>query len=203
MEIIDLSYPINQNTPVFPGGPPVEVKRNTTIEKDGYEDHLLQIETHIGTHIDAPSHMVSGGKNLDEISIEQFVGQGVYVDVRNEFDLAVIKKVKIEEDSIVLFHTGMSGTWGKPEYFTNNPQMNKELAHYLVKRKVKMVGADACSVDREPYPIHKILLGNNILLIENLTNVEVLKGKNFNVYALPLKLQVDGSPARVIAEILS
>lgn len=202
MKIIDLSHPINEQTPVFPGGAAVELKRNTTIQKDGYEDHLLQIETHIGTHIDAPSHMIAGGKNLDQIPIEQFVGRGAYVDVKNEFNLSSVKEVNIEPDSIVLFHTGMSDTWGKPEYFTNNPQMSEELANYLVSKKVKMVGVDACSVDRDLYPIHKILLGNNILLIENLTNLSLLEGKKFNAYALPLKLQVDGAPARVIAEIV-
>lgn len=202
MKIIDLSQPINEETPVFPGGPPVELKRNTTIQKDGYEDHLLKIETHIGTHIDAPSHMIANGKSLGEVSIEQFAGGGVYIDVKNEFDLNTVEGINIKQDSIVLFHTGMSNTWGKSEYFTTNPQMSEELAHYLVEQRVKMVGVDACSVDREPFPIHKILLGNNILLIENLTNLELLKGKKFNVYALPLKLQVDGSPTRVIAEIL-
>lgn len=201
MQLIDLSVPINEKTPVWPGAEAVKISLFTSLEKDGYEDHLLQIETHIGTHIDAPSHMIAGGKNLDQIPIEQFVGNGVYVDVRNEFTLDAVKEVEFEQNSIVLFHTGMSDTWGKPEYFTQNPQMSEELANYLVEKQMKMVGVDACSIDRDPYPIHRILLKHNILLIENLTNIGVLKGKNFRIYALPLKLQVDGAPARVVAEI--
>ena len=59
-----------------------------------------------------------------------------------------------------------------------------------------------CSVDHEAILIHKILLGNNILIIENLTNLSVLAGETFKVYAFPLKFQLDGSPTRVVAELL-
>jgi hypothetical protein len=78
----------------------------------------------------------------------------------------------------------------------------QEVAKYLVDAKVKMVGVDTCSVDNQDgFPIHKILLAGKVLIIENLTNLNQLTGKDFKVYALPLNLQIDGSPARVIAEI--
>jgi kynurenine formamidase len=65
-----------------------------------------------------------------------------------------------------------------------------------------MVGFDTCSADILPdFPVHKILLGNDMLIIENLTNIEQLSGHSFTVYALPIKLVVDGAPARVIAVI--
>jgi kynurenine formamidase len=63
-----------------------------------------------------------------------------------------------------------------------------------------MVGLDTGSVDTgDVFPIHKILLGGDVLIIENMTNLAPLAGKAFTVYALPLKLEVDGSPARAIA----
>ena len=65
-----------------------------------------------------------------------------------------------------------------------------------------MVGVDAGSVDTmDDFPIHKILLAAQVLIIENLTNLNQLAGKDFRVYALPVKLDVDGAPARVIAEV--
>ena len=80
--------------------------------------------------------------------------------------------------------------------------MSQEVAEYLVESKVKMVGVDTCSIDNaDGFPIHRILLGADILIIENLTNLDRLAGKNFRVFALPLNLQVDGSPARVVAEL--
>jgi kynurenine formamidase len=64
-----------------------------------------------------------------------------------------------------------------------------------------MIGVDMCSPDHPDFPIHKLLLSHDVLIIENLTNVSVLEGKEFKITALPLKLDIDGSPARVIAEI--
>jgi arylformamidase len=57
------------------------------------------------------------------------------------------------------------------------------------------------SPDHEPFNVHKILLSAGVLIIENLTNLDELSGKEFTVYALPVKLQIDGAPARVIAQI--
>jgi kynurenine formamidase len=58
------------------------------------------------------------------------------------------------------------------------------------------------SVDHdEPYPIHKALLDNDVLLIENLVNLNAVVGKRFRLYALPVRLELDAAPARVLAEI--
>lgn len=203
MNYIDLSVPINEQTPVYPGDPPLKITPAGFLEKDGYQDHLLYIGTHVGTHIDAPAHMVKGGKALDEFPIDKFVGKGVYIKVDGKFDLEVIKQAPIEEGDIVLFHTSMSDKYYQPEYFKNYPSLSEEVANYLVGKKVKMVGMDICSPDSSSSTkIHRIFLQNDILIVENLTNLSELAGKQFRVYALPLKLEVDGAPARVIAEML-
>lgn len=86
-------------------------------------------------------------------------------------------------------------------YYTDYPAVPEDIAQQLVDMKVKMVGVDMGSIDHDPFPVHKLLLGSDILIIENLVNVGQLVGKKFKVYALPLNLQVEASPARVIAEI--
>lgn len=202
MKFVDLSHPLNEKTPVFPGDPKVKIQPQGILERDGYEDHLICIGTHIGTHIDAPSHMILGEKNLDQFPLEKFTGKGFYIKVDDDkFDSEQIKNVKISEGDIVIFHTGMSENYQELAYFEDYPQLPEDIANYLVEKKVKMVGVDMCSLDHKPYPIHKIFLSNNILLIENLINLSQLEGKEFKIYAFPLNLQVDGSPTRVIAEI--
>ncbi|MBI3282933.1 cyclase family protein [Candidatus Curtissbacteria bacterium] len=202
MKLIDLSVPINEQTPIYPGDPKTKIVPNGVLEKDGYEDHFVSVGTHVGTHVDAPCHMIKGGKSLDQIPVEAFEGRGVLIDVRSGFRLEKVEGSGIQKGDIVLFYTGMSNKYHQSAYYDNYPAITEEIAKYLVSKKVKMVGVDMCSVDHEPFKVHKIFLKEQILIIENLTNLELVIGKNFKVYAFPIKLQIDGAPARVIAEIL-
>lgn len=201
MKFIDLSVPLSAATPVYPGDPIPLVTPLNTLQKDGYQIHSITLATHVGTHIDAPSHMIDDGKTLNHFPLEAFQGEGVYVKVSGKFDLESIKQAPIKENSIVLFHTGMDMQYGKPAYFEKFPALSEEIAKYLISKKVKMVGVDMCSVDTPEFAVHKLLLKNNILILENLTNLSELQRKKFEVFAFPLKVHLDGSPVRVVAKV--
>jgi len=199
---IDLSVIINDKTPVYPGDQETKVEPSGILQDDGYEGHYVSIGTHVGTHIDAPSHVIAGGKTLDQLPIDQFIGRGRYIRVENKtFDINNVKHANIQPGDIVLFNTGLSKNYHEASYFEDYPSLPEDIANYLVGAKVKMVGFDMCSPDHEPLLIHKTFLGADILIIENLINLELLAGKEFTVYALPMNLQLDGSPARVIARL--
>src|SRR6266568_4569395 len=118
MQLIDLSVPINELMPVYPGDPKTKIKPAGSFHKDGYVDHSLSIGTHAGTHIDAPMHMLEHGKGLDQFPLEQFTGRGVLINVTDKpFTLATVQAVAIAEGDIVFFHTGKSDVFAKPEYF--------------------------------------------------------------------------------------
>ncbi len=201
--LLDLTVTFDAKTPVVPGDPATEIRPAGTLEKDGFHDHYVCAATHVGTHIDAPSHMIAGGKNLDQMPIEQFTGNGICVEIKGEFTLDVVKNAGIDENDIVLFHTGMADRYHVPIYFENYPAITPEVANYLVEKKIKMIGTDTCSPDgQDPkFPIHKILLGNDILIIENLTNLASLAGKRFEIYAFPAKYALDAAPVRVVARV--
>jgi arylformamidase len=205
MKIIDLSVLLSADTPVYPGDPATKLEKITTVEQDGVMDHYLSTDTHTGTHIDAPAHMIAGAKTLGQLPIDHFVGPGKYIEViDNQFDLEAVKAADIQAGDIVLFHTGMSDYYGEDRYWTDRPAMSEEIAQYLVNCQAKMVGLDTGSADAKGsgnHPIHKILLGGEVLIIENMTNLASLADKRFTVYALPLKLDVDGAPTRAIAAI--
>lgn len=198
MKFIDLSVPVNEQTPAYPGDPKIKIEPAGIFAKDGYNDHFVSLGTHVGTHIDAPLHMVDGGKTLDQIPLEQFIGRGRLIE---GLDLETVKNTDIEEGDVILFQTGMIENYHDKTYFKDYLEIPKEVADYLVEKKIKMVGMDMASPDHPPFNIHRILLGAGILIIENLTNMSELAGKEFTVYALPIKLQLDGAPARVIAKI--
>ena len=102
---------------------------------------------------------------------------------------------------IVIFFTGFGNLFKTINYFYDYPVLTDECAEYLVSQNVEMVGLDSPSVDKSPYNIHKILLSNDILIIENLINLAQLIDKDFEIIALPLKIDAHGAPARVIAKI--
>ncbi len=202
MKFVDLSILVNEDTPLYSGDKAPKITPEGSYEKTGFLDHYVSFNNHIGTHIDAPVHMFPDGKNLDQIPVEQFTGRGVYIKVEDKtFELEALKQSDIREGDIVLLHTGMSDRLFEPDYYKSYPQVPEEVAQYLVDKKVKMMGVDMGGVDHD-FSIHKLLLKNEVLIIENLTNLGELKGKEFKVYAFPIKFQLDASPVRVVAEII-
>ena len=200
MRITDLTVNLSDSTPVFPGDPKLEIKEVGSIEKDNYLEHQLCLPTHIGTHIDAPAHMIRGGKLLSDYPISKFIGDGVLIDARDGYGVIDLKQ-SVSPGSIILFNTGWDKKSSSPEYFTDFEQMPEPVADWLIHQKPKMIGLDVSGPDFDPLPIHKKLLAEDILIIENLTNLNQLQGLDFEVIALPIKLELDGAPARVIARV--
>lgn len=203
MPYIDLTHNLRAGMPVFPGDPDMTVDVAATFAEQGNLGHRISYGTHTGTHIDAPAHMLQGAKTLDAFSLDDLIGPGKYIAVTgNEISLTQIKQAGVEPGDTVIFDTGMAQHFGTASYYQNYPVLTADAAEYLVQQNVRMIGTDTCSFDRDKdFPIHKTLLGSDILLLENLTNINSLVGKSFKVYALPLRLDLDGAPARVIAEV--
>lgn len=203
MKYIDLSHEFVDAMPVFPGDPETTLKQITSIPKEGYTDHQLTTAMHVGTHMDAPLHMVEGGKYMSEISVDRFAGPGCVLDVRGkkEIDKSVLSGVSIPEGAIVLLHTGLSSLYGTEQYTKEYPKIAESFAQALVTAKVKILGMDMLNPDtEESFPIHKILLSHEILIIENLTNLDALENqKDFEVFAFPIKLHADAASVRVVA----
>lgn len=195
MTYLDLSHQISVDTPVYPGDPKIKIEEAGVLSKDGFQDSLLSFGTHVGTHIDAPAHMIEGGKTLDAYPIERFTGTAICVE---GFELPG----DLDGIDAIFFYTGASDRYNEKSYWQEYEVMPKNTFKYLLKTKISIVGVDAGSVDnKDGFPIHKELLSNDILIIENLANLKPLVGKTFEFTALPLNLALDGSPCRVIAKI--
>jgi arylformamidase len=199
MKLIDLTMPLGPETPVYPGDPGVKLQTIADIGSDGYHDTMLTMDTHNGTHIDAPAHMVDGGKTLDHFGADALAGRGVLVDATGKLTGAAFAAV--EPGDIVLLRTGASDDFLADDYYERTPTFADGALNELIRRRPKLVGVDAGSVDHEPFEVHKALLGAEILIGENLVGLGALEGQAFEVYALPLRLDVDGSPARIIARV--
>ena len=225
MEAIDLTHTIHDEIQVFPGDPVPSISPGLTHEKDYCHVDLLKLGSHTGTHIDAPYHFLKDGQRIDEIPVERFVGEGVLIDVSAKSDRELIEPDEVEryEDEItqgdfVIFRTGRDRYFGTSKYYLH-PYLSAEGARILVKMGVSLVGIDALSIDptyygstdsdpsakdlpdeeKYGYPVHDILLSNNILIVENLCNLDKVKQVKGVYSFLPLKLKdSDGSPIRAV-----
>lgn len=203
-QYIDLSYKIEEGIPVYPGDDPLKLARNRFLDQDSYNDSKLEMSMHIGTHMDVASHLSKREVWVSDYSPDKFIGNGCLLDVRGEklITMKEIYRKNIQADDIVILHTGWDKEFDKESYFEHHPVIDKELAKFLIERKVKMVGMDLPSPDYYPFEIHKMLLNNDILIIENMTNLEgLLLGKKFEVIAFPVKIKAEGAPVRVVARV--
>lgn len=202
---IDLTHTFDDHMPAYPGDPESRLYPTAALTSDGYNDFKIETGMHIGTHIDAPLHMTAAGRAICEIDIHSFIAAGRLIDARNHnpFPPQLIALDQIQPGDIVLVFTGFGGRFGRPDYYQQYPEFSLEFARLLVAAKIAAVGMDTPGPDAPPFLAHKMLLSENILIIENLTNLDKLIGvKHFRILAIPLKLRADAAPARVIAEVL-
>jgi len=199
--VIDLTHTITPNTPVHPYDEQMVLKQIRILQENKYCDYQLTTGMHVGTHIDGPAHQIAGGLSLAQFPPNNFIKPGVLLDARNKnLDVALLENTQINPGDIVLILTLHDKKFGSEEYFADYPAITPSLAQKLIAQKITMVGVDAPSPDYYPFPIHKMFLKENILIIENLTGLEQLIDINhFFVAALPLKIEADSAPARVVA----
>jgi kynurenine formamidase len=157
---------------------------------------------HTGTHMDAPRHMLPGGDFMCDVPVEKFAGRGRLIDARGLKLVTedLLTAAGLKRGDIVLVLTGWSKRFRDPDYFESFPEIAPAFAERLVNAGVSIIGLDTPSPDRAPYPVHKILLANGVLIIENLTALDALVGiRDFEVMALPSKFRSDAAPVRVVA----
>jgi len=204
MKYFDLTHLFDPNMPLYPGEPRPEINQVGFIDKDGYNDFEIKTGLHVGTHMDAPSHMLKGGKNLSDFPPEYFFGPGHLIKVKGDkIGAELLENKNILKGDIIILMTRLYKKFNSTEYYENFPEITPAFAEKAVKLGVKIIGLDTPSPDREPFTVHKILLKNDILIIENLTNLEPLAGqKKFEIIALPAKFPTEAAPVRVIARII-
>lgn len=219
-KIIDLSHTFEEDMPVWFTHPRFYQNEVDSLEKGdiSYLNQIIMGE-HCGTHVDAQSHFVKDGYAIDEMPLDQLVGQGRVIDISHLPDNGTATPSMIQaweqesgminKNDIVCFYTGHEAYWGiKPNYekfMSNWRGLSKEGALYLKDKGVKAVGTDAMALDAfindGTHPAHQVLLGVGIPIIENLANLTKL-GPTFIFMAFSLKIKYgSASPLRAVAYI--
>ena len=211
MKLFDLSHVLNSESPVFPGMNKPQFIPAATFDKNGYRETHLSFDSHTGTHMDAPAHMLENGKTLDQLPLDVFTGKALIIPVPEnteliEKDFLIQFEEKLSDVDFVLLKTGWSKYWGTPRYFENFPTLASEAVKWLLKFSLKGIGFDVISadpIDSTSFSNHFSLLSNELIIIENLNFPKELTENEGQFFCFPLAYEnADGSPARTVLGVL-
>ena len=169
----------------------------------------IEMVANTGTYLDSPFHRYAGGRDLSELplsSLANLEGQVIRapIDLGRVIDRSVFTGKDLQGKA-VLIHTGWDTHWNSDHYFIDHPFLTRDTAKYLVDSGVALVGIDSLNIDDTAdgtRPVHTILLGADIPIVEHLCHLEQLPDQGFNFFAVPVKVKDFGSfPVRAFGVI--
>lgn len=212
--LVDLSEPLQPDTPVYPGDPVFVSTVHSTVAEQGFNLLSIHMGSQTGTHVDAPYHFVQGGLRIDQVPLHRFIGPAVVIDCRGLPARSPIGPELVSgfladlcEGSIVILHTGWSRHYGSPD-MTEHPYLSAQACRALLQAGVRTFGIDAMNIDQTPdeahpgegFVCHHLIGEAEGVIIENLRNLEAIDFPNPVVSVLPLRLtDADGAPVRAVA----
>jgi len=218
MTFLDLSHTIEHGMTTYPGlpGPVIcdflsrEASRGRYAP--GVEFHIGKIEmvANTGTYIDSPFHRYADGVDLSGLPLESLAGlEAVVIDGAGVDRSGAVGREAFHGRDLagkaVLVRTGWDAHWGTPAYLEGNPFLTGEAAEYLVGQGATLVGIDSVNIDdlRDlARPVHSILLGAEIPIVEHLCRLGPLPGAGFRFTAVPAKVAGFGTwPVRAFATL--
>jgi arylformamidase len=215
--LIDLSHTVKDGMITYEGLPaPIicdylsrEESRDRFAEGTEFQIGRIEMVANTGTYLDSPFHRYADGKDLSELPLERVADlEGVVINAENRSSRAIDREVLLGPDvggKAVLIRTGWDAHWGTDQYFRGHPFLTAEAARYLADAGVALVGIDSLNIDDTSggeRPVHTILLGREIPIVEHMCGLEQLRGRPFRFSAVPVKVQGFGSfPVRAYAAV--
>ncbi|HVG45696.1 MAG TPA: cyclase family protein [Longimicrobium sp.] len=201
MRIIDVTRPVFTGMAVWPGDPPCRCGWSARLPSDGFNAAELSFGAHTGTHMDGPLHVLEDGARIADVPLAACIGPAHVVDTGDAAELGVewlAANLTAGCERLLL----RTRAWRDPRIFpTRWPALTPDAARLLVSRGVRLVGTDAPSpesAESKALPVHRILLGAGVPIVENLL-LDDVGGGAYELIALPLRLaEADASPVRAV-----
>ena len=204
MKLIDVSVPLDEHLPTYPGNTPFSLEAIKRIARgDSSNVSTLHMSAHSGTHVDAPRHFFDSAPGTEALSLEMLIGRTRVIEIptRKAVTWEDLAAFDLSEDVRLLLKTSNSRLWGSPEFHSEFIGLTESAARHLVDHGVKLVGVDYLSVEvfhTPGAPAHHVLLGAGTVVIEGLNLRDVDPGV-YDMFCLPLRVSgCDGAPARVV-----
>ena len=216
MKFIDVSHVVEHGMVTYRGIPAPfisdylsrEASRPHYAAGTTFQIGKIDMVANTGTYIDAPFHRYNKGKDLSELDLANFAnlpGIVFRADPTSRVISPALFKGRELKGKAILIHTGWDKHWRTDRYFDGHPFLTEETARYLAESKVALVGIDSLNIDDTENltrPVHSILLGAEILIVEHLCNLVALPDEGFKFFAVPVKIKRFGSfPVRAFGLI--
>ena len=173
----------------------------------GTEFHIGRIDmvANTGTYLDSPFHRFPDGADLADLPLESLAGLDAVVvrSERGSITREAFNGIDVRGKA-VLVHTDWSRHWRTDTYFEGHPFLAEDAALHLKQEGAKLVGIDSYNIDDTRdgrRPVHTILLGAQIPIVEHMTGLAPLPDSGFQFYAVPPKVRAFGTfPVRCFAQ---
>ena len=215
MRFLDLSHTIEHGMTTYPGlpGPIIcdflsrEASRARYAPNVEFQIGRIEMVANTGTYLDAPFHRYAAGKDLSQLPLSSMAGLDAIV-IRGTGARAIDRDAFAGRDvrgKAVLVRTGWDVHWGTPTYLEGNPYLTGEAAEHLAAAGAALVGIDSLNIDDTrdlARPVHSVLLGAEIPIVEHLCQLGPLPESGFQFSAVPAKVVGFGSwPVRAFATL--
>jgi kynurenine formamidase len=211
----DLSHTIEDGMITYKGLPaPIicdylsrEQSRSHYAQGTEFQIGKIEMVANTGTYLDSPFHRYIDGKDLAGLDLAGLADlEGVVVRSTHTASRAVTRAAFADLDvrgKAVLVHTGWSVHWRTDRYFEGHPFLTEDAAAYLTEAGAALVGIDSLNIDDIAdgrRPVHTILLGAEIAIVEHMCGLEQLPDAGFKFFAVPPKVKGFGTfPVRAFA----
>jgi arylformamidase len=216
---VDLSHTIHEGLITYKGIPAPIIcdflshkdSRKLYDEGTSFQIGRIDMVANTGTYLDSPYHRFEDGKDLSQLELASLAGlDAVVARVTGLAGRAVDREVFLPLDvrnKAVLVETGWSRHWATDQYFEGHIYLTRDAAIYLRDAGAALVGIDSYNIDDTAdgaRPVHTVLLGAEIPIVEHMCNLESLPASGFTFTAAPVKVKGMGTfPVRAFATLAS
>jgi arylformamidase len=209
MPIYDVTVPLHNQLPTYPGDPGIQIGDWRSLAKgDGANVSVVNFGAHTGTHVDAPAHFIEGAAKIESLPLEALIGEAEVVEVPEDYlvvDEEFVAARVAPGTKRILFKTRNSAFWNEaaPQFHTDFTHLNLQAATRLAEQGAKLIGTDYLSIEKFRSPGHEThlaLLSKGVVILEGLNLSDVPPGR-YELICLPLRLRSnlgDGAPARAV-----
>jgi len=202
-EFFDVTLDIKEQMISWPDDPKVEF---VDASYNACKVTRVSLPTHIGTHIDAPSHVIEGASNTGSMELGRLCGISRVCSLEdvNVINAEVLSRLDLRGVERLLLKTANSRKLNSGSFQQDYVFLTEDAADFLLNKAVKLLAFDYLSVDSyfsQKLPVHRKLLSAGIVILEGV-NLNGVPPGDYEMFCLPLKISADGAPARVILRCL-